>query len=85
MPDAAPGRKDRGIGVFPSGNQISQKLGAKHSRAHAPFLEASGDIDAGETGGIWANIGDVIQRHAILRCPAKHNFCLGIILRGKGF
>lgn len=81
--DAPGGGKDAGVGAGPALHQFGEDLCSDHRGGHAPLLKAGGDVEVFGAGGIGADIGGAVQRHAVLRRKVIPLDGVGVIPRGK--
>lgn len=70
MQTAALGRKRPCIGTLLPQNLLCQHHRRHHSRCHAPFIKTCGHVQFAAPSAVLADIGNTVQCHAVLRCPA---------------
>ena len=77
------GGKHLGIGALLPLDKIAQDHGRHHGGGHSPLVETGGHIQVGCAGGIGADIGNAVQRHAVLGSPVGCLRGLGIVPLGE--
>ena len=61
-------------------NKVAKKIGCDHSGCHTPFVESCRHKYVRRGLGVLPDIGNIVERHTVLRCPFTDNLGVFVML-----